>query len=54
MPGMGGMKEKRQTTGTEDPGDVMVDLGWVAPPVQLNKLNDNLGGNGGQFCYYYV
>ncbi len=34
--------------------DVMVDLGWVAPPVALADLNDPLGGNGGQFCYIYV
>ncbi len=34
-------------------GDV-VDLQWVAPPVPLADLNDQLGGNGGQFCYIYV
>ncbi|KAH8901803.1 Di-copper centre-containing protein [Coniochaeta sp. PMI_546] len=46
MPGMGGMCRSVQ--------DTIVDLGWIAPPVPLAKLNDNLGGNDGNFCYYYV
>jgi tyrosinase len=47
----GGMRRERRDTA---PGDTIVDLGWLAPPVKLSKLNDNLGGNDGQFCYYYV
>lgn len=46
MPGMGGMRRSVE--------DVIVDLGWIAPAVPLANLNDNLGGNGGKFCYYYV
>lgn len=46
MPGMGGMRRSVQ--------DRIVDLGWIAPLVPLAKLNDNLGGNDGKFCYYYV
>ncbi len=40
--------------GHMDPADSIVDLGWVAGPVRLGDLNDQLGGNGGQFCYVYV
>lgn len=49
MGGMGmGMKEKRAGE------DEIVDLGWVAGPVPISELNDQLGGNNGQFCYVYV
>jgi tyrosinase len=34
--------------------DVIVELGWTAPPVPLMDLNDLLGGNSAQFCYIYV
>lgn len=47
---MGPMKNRR----AGNPGDSVVDLGWTAPPVKLSELNDQLGGNGGQFCYIYV
>jgi tyrosinase len=53
MPGMGGMGGMRKRDG-QSAQDEIVDLAWVAPPVPLSKLNDNLGGNDGQFCYYYV
>ena len=56
MPGMGGMirmkpKTKREVEAAKED---IVDLAWLAPPVPLAKLNDNLGGNDGKFCYYYV
>ncbi|KAK6851968.1 hypothetical protein PG995_012093 [Apiospora arundinis] len=38
----------------EDPKDVIVDLGWIAPAIPLLELTDQLGGNKGQFCYIYV
>jgi tyrosinase len=50
MPGMGGMRKRSTGAAAEE----IVDLAWVAPPVPLAKLNDNLGGNDGQFCYIYV
>jgi hypothetical protein len=37
-----------------DPSTIIVDLGWTAPKINLLELNDPLGGNMGQFCYYYV
>ncbi len=52
MGGMGGVRRDRRAT--TPPGDSIVDLAWLAPPVKLSKLNDNLGGNDGKFCYYYV
>lgn len=50
MPGMGGMRKRSPQAAAEE----IVDLSWLAGPVPLAKLNDNLGGNDGQFCYYYV
>ncbi|KAI2614782.1 Di-copper centre-containing protein [Hypoxylon fragiforme] len=47
MPGHG----KRQS---KDPNDVIVDLEWLGPPVKLMETHDQLGGNGGLFCYVYV
>ncbi len=41
-------------TGQHFAQESIVDLGWIAPPVPLADLNDQLGGNGGQFCYIYV
>jgi tyrosinase len=37
-----------------DAENTIVELGWTAPAVPLSKLNDQLGGNDGQFCYIYV
>lgn len=51
IPGGAAMNMTHGKRGMED---VIVDLGWTAPPVKLVDLNDQLGGNGGQFCYYYV
>lgn len=67
IPGSGAMKmshggrdAQSPAAGAADPpppdsrADSMVDLGWIAPPVRLGDLNDQLGGHGGQFCYVYV
>ena len=51
IPGGAAMNMTHGKRGMED---VIVDLGWTAPPVKLVDLNDQLGGNGGQFYYYYV
>ncbi len=45
---------KRQAMRGKTAKDFVVELGWTAPAVTLDKLNDNLGGNDGQFCYVYV
>ncbi|KAI1813017.1 hypothetical protein GGS20DRAFT_586881 [Poronia punctata] len=37
-----------------DPRNVTVDLEWLGPPVKLLETHDQLGGNGGAFCYVYV
>lgn len=34
--------------------ELVVDLGWTAPPVKLEELNVQLGGLGGELCYIYV
>lgn len=58
VPGMGAMgmnhPMRREPQAQEDPEDIIVDLGWTAPPISLAKLNDMLGGNDGKFCYVYV
>ena len=38
----------------DDPLDTMVDMQWLGPPIKLVETHDNLGGNGGAFCYVYV
>ena len=45
------MKVARQE---EDPLDTIVDLQWLGPPIKLVETHDQLGGNGGAFCYVYV
>ncbi|KAI0911015.1 hypothetical protein F4823DRAFT_561369 [Ustulina deusta] len=37
-----------------DPHNVTVDMEWLGPPIQLLETHDQLGGNGGAFCYVYV
>ncbi|CAK7206467.1 hypothetical protein SEUCBS139899_009263 [Sporothrix eucalyptigena] len=37
-----------------DAAEIMVDFGFLAPPVALMKLLDPLGGYDGNFCYIYV
>lgn len=46
------MKLPRQEE--EDPLDTMVDMQWLGPPIKLVETHDQLGGNGGAFCYVYV
>jgi len=36
------------------PDGVKIDLEWLAPAINLTEANDQLGGNGGRFCYVYV
>ncbi|KAH9993471.1 hypothetical protein F4779DRAFT_608603 [Xylariaceae sp. FL0662B] len=53
LPLSGGMnmKHRRQT---DDPMDTIVDMEWLGPPIKLLETHDQLGGNGGAFCYIYV
>lgn len=37
-----------------DPLGTMVDMEWLGPPIELLETHDQLGGNGGAFCYIYV
>ena len=37
-----------------NPKDAIIDLEWLAPPIKLMEAHDQLGGNGGAFCYIYV
>ncbi|KAI0518167.1 hypothetical protein F5B22DRAFT_74382 [Xylaria bambusicola] len=37
-----------------DPHNVTVDMEWLGPPIKLLETHDQLGGNGGLFCYVYV
>ncbi|KAI1354218.1 Di-copper centre-containing protein [Xylaria sp. FL0043] len=37
-----------------DPHNVTVDMEWLGPPINLLETHDQLGGNGGAFCYVYV
>ncbi|XXG99739.1 hypothetical protein Hte_006080 [Hypoxylon texense] len=36
------------------PEETMVDMEWLGPPITLLETHDQLGGNGGAFCYVYV
>ncbi|KAI1382841.1 Di-copper centre-containing protein [Hypoxylon trugodes] len=38
----------------DDPHKTIVDLEWLGPPINLLETHDQLGGNGGAFCYVYV
>ncbi|KAI1141442.1 Di-copper centre-containing protein [Hypoxylon sp. FL0543] len=44
------MKHRR----ADDPMETMVDMEWLGPPIKLLETHDQLGGNGGLFCYVYV
>ncbi|CAK7234105.1 hypothetical protein SCUCBS95973_008822 [Sporothrix curviconia] len=54
------MPMKGRSTDTQDaqndtnPLETMVDMEWLGPPIKLFETHDQLGGNGGQFCYIYV
>jgi tyrosinase len=50
-PGLGHNHNHRRA---QDPNDAIIDLEWLAPPIKLMEANDQLGGNGGAFCYVYV
>lgn len=50
----GGMPMKRQEEDPEDPMETLVDMEWLGPPIKLGETHDQLGGNGGAFCYIYV
>jgi tyrosinase len=52
MPPHGGHMKKRAAA--VNTSDLVVDLGWTAPPVKLMDLNEQLGGLGGELCYIYV
>lgn len=58
VPGMAAQEMNHPTKREPQAGgsaeDMIVDLGWTAPPVELAKLNDMLGGHDGKFCYIYV
>ncbi|KAL1861275.1 hypothetical protein VTK73DRAFT_7155 [Phialemonium thermophilum] len=41
-------------TDATDPMESMVDMEWLGPPIKLKETHDQLGGNGGAFCYIYV
>ncbi|KAK0617754.1 hypothetical protein B0T14DRAFT_605751 [Immersiella caudata] len=52
--GSHGMKEKRQARET-DPNKMVVDLKWLSPLVSpLMQAHDQLGSNGGAYCYIYI
>lgn len=53
MPG-GHNHGRRQTTQPKNALDSVIDLGWTAPGVRLEEMNDQLGGLGGDMCYIYV
>ncbi|KAK4651006.1 hypothetical protein QC762_700690 [Podospora pseudocomata] len=53
MPG-GHNHGRRQTTQPKNALDSVIDLGWTAPGVRLEEMNDQLGGLGGEMCYIYV
>ncbi|OAA65840.1 putative domain, di-copper centre [Niveomyces insectorum RCEF 264] len=58
IPGMGAMPMSMsavEPVGRRNAAaDIIVDFGFLAPPVPLTDLLDQLGGNKGQFCYIYV
>jgi tyrosinase len=67
MPGMPGMPDmpgmpatpatpwnSKQRRQNQDPSTAMIDLEWLAPPIKLMDAVDQLGGNGGAYCYVYV
>ncbi|KAH9885553.1 Di-copper centre-containing protein [Xylariomycetidae sp. FL2044] len=57
MPPMDMKKSKkgRRQTEDEDPiANEVVDLEWLGEPIPLVETHDQLGGNGGAFCYVYV
>ena len=37
-----------------NPLDTLSDMEWLGPAIKLSETHDQLGGNGGAFCYVYV
>ncbi|ERS95245.1 hypothetical protein HMPREF1624_08457 [Sporothrix schenckii ATCC 58251] len=37
-----------------NPLESLVDMEWLGPAIKLHETHDQLGGNGGKFCYIYV
>ncbi len=48
------MGHRKWTEEAADPLDGIVDMEWLGPPIKLRETHDQLGGNGGAFCYIYV
>jgi len=52
--GGGGGHDHGHTKRAATPENSVIDLEWLAPSIKLTEANDQLGGNGGLFCYVYV
>ena len=50
MPPMPPMRKIRRA----DPMNMTVNMEWLGPEIPLLETHDQLGGNGGAFCYIYV
>ncbi|KAK5656979.1 hypothetical protein OQA88_3502 [Cercophora sp. LCS_1] len=37
-----------------DPLKATIDLEWLSDPIPLMEAHDNLGANGGKYCYIYI
>ncbi|KAI1103149.1 Di-copper centre-containing protein [Jackrogersella minutella] len=50
----GGMPMPPMDKRAADLEDTIVDMEWLGPPINLLETHEQLGGNGGAFCYIYV
>jgi tyrosinase len=48
------MHRYRHRARQADPTNKTVDMAWLGPEIPLLETHDQLGGNGGAFCYIYV
>lgn len=48
------MPPMRRVARRADPMNMTVDMEWLGPAIPLLEAHDQLGGNGGAFCYIYV
>ncbi|CAK7204041.1 hypothetical protein SEUCBS139899_006792 [Sporothrix eucalyptigena] len=49
------MKERdAEAADDSNPLESLVDMEWLGPAIKLKETHDQLGGNGGLFCYIYV
>jgi len=39
---------------SQNPDEIVIDLGWTAPPAKLLDMTEALGGLGGKFCHIYA